>query len=124
MRLWHAEPRHSIHSLAFNSRPPTARRAPSFAEGSALAVAEALALGCPVIAADIPELRAEGGAAPDYIDPLDLPAWLETLLAYADPMAEGPDPRAAQLARIEAWRPRDWAAHFEAAEDLFAQIGA
>ena len=48
----------------------------------------------------------------------------ETLLAYADPMAEGPDPRAAQLARIEAWRPRDWAAHFEAAEDLFAQIGA
>lgn len=98
--------------------------APSFAEGSALAVAEALALGCPVIAADIPELRAEGGAAPDYIDPLDLPAWLETLLAYADPMAEGPDPRAAQLARIEAWRPRDWAAHFEAAEDLFAQIGA
>jgi hypothetical protein len=98
--------------------------APSFAEGSALAAAEALELGCPVIAADIPALRAAGGGAPDYLDPLDLPAWLEAVLAYAHPPEAGPDPRAAQLARMADWRPRDWAAHFEEAEGFLAEIGA
>ncbi|MDF2232468.1 glycosyltransferase [Albimonas sp. CAU 1670] len=98
--------------------------APSFAEGSGLAVAEALTLGCPVLAADIPALRTAGGAAPDYIDPLDLPEWLEAILAYAHPSGEGADPRAVQLARLAEWRPRTWAAHFEEVDDFLEEIEA
>ncbi|MGM0584969.1 MAG: glycosyltransferase [Pseudomonadota bacterium] len=98
--------------------------APSFAEGIGLAVAEALDLGCPVLAADIPALRATGGAAPDYLDPLDLPAWIEAILAYADPAPEGRNPRAAQLARLADWRPRPWPDHFEEAEAFLAELGA
>lgn len=98
--------------------------APSFAESSGLAVAEALSLGCPVLAADIPALRAVGGEAPDYLDPLDLPAWLETILAYAHPAGDGPAPRAAQLARIAAWRPRPWSAHFAEVDAFLSEINA
>jgi len=92
--------------------------APSHAEASGLPAAEALALGCPVIAADLPAFRAVGGDAPDYLDPLDLPAWIEQILAYAAPPAEGPDPRAAQLARLADWRAPGWDAHFAAVEAL------
>ncbi|MEM1315048.1 MAG: glycosyltransferase, partial [Pseudomonadota bacterium] len=90
--------------------------APSLAEGVGLQAAEALGAGCPVIAADLPALRAMGGEAPDYLDPLDLPAWIETILAYAHPADEGADPRAAQLARMAAWRAPRWEDHFDAVE--------
>jgi glycosyltransferase involved in cell wall biosynthesis len=51
---------------------------PSFMEGFNLPVAEALAMGTPVIASDIPAHRE---LAPDacLIDPLDGPAWLEAI---------------------------------------------
>lgn len=97
---------------------------PSFAEGAGLAVAEALSVGCPVIAADIPALRSAGGLAPDYIDPLDLPTWLEAVLAYAHPHDGTEGPRERQIARLAAWRPRPWRDHFEEAEAFFEEIGA
>ncbi len=96
--------------------------APSFAEGSGLAVAEALALGCPVLASDIPALRAAGGAAPEFIDPLDLPEWLEAILGYAQLVEGGSDRRAAQLARLSEWRPRPWADHFAEVDDFLTEI--
>ena len=109
--------------LAAHLRGARALIAPSFAEASGLPAAEALAAGCPAICADLPAFRAVGGAAPDYLDPLDLPAWLEAVLAYAHPHAGGPDPRTAQLARMTAWTPPSWEAHFAAVEDLIAEIG-
>ncbi|MEM6440172.1 MAG: glycosyltransferase, partial [Pseudomonadota bacterium] len=95
--------------------------APSLAEGVGLQVAEALAAGCPVIAADLPALRAMGGEAPDYLDPLDLPAWIEAILAYAHPHEGAPDPRAAQLERLARWQAPRWEAHFEAVEAALAR---
>ena len=82
---------------------------PSFAEGYGLPVAEALAAGVPVICSDLPTLRDVGGAAPEYLDPIDGPAWLRTVRDYAAPASPR---RRAQLERIAAWRPPTWAAHF------------
>jgi glycosyltransferase involved in cell wall biosynthesis len=75
--------------------------APSFAEGFDLPAAEALALGAPVIASDIPVHR-ELAAGARLIDPLDGPAWLAAI-------------EAATLERASA-RPQPaptWERHFE-----------
>lgn len=84
---------------------------PSLVEGFGMPVAEALAVGVPVIASRIPahEEIAEGFA--DLLDPLDGPAWLAAIEDYA---AEGSERRAAQCARIAAYRAPTWAAHFAA----------
>ncbi len=83
---------------------------PSFAEGASTPAPEALAMGTPVIAADLPELREACGDAPDYLDPLDLPAWIEAILNYAAPEAPARD---AQRARIAAWERPRWETHFD-----------
>ncbi len=83
---------------------------PSFAEGFGLPVAEALATGTPVICSDLPALRETGGPVPDYIDPLDASFWAAAVLDYAETDSVQ---RAAQCARLAAWRPVDWAAHAE-----------
>ena len=58
----------------------TALLSPSFMEGFNLPVAEALAMGTPVIASDIPVHR-ELAPGARLIDPLDGPAWLEAIEA-------------------------------------------
>ncbi|HEX2939942.1 MAG TPA: glycosyltransferase, partial [Rhodopila sp.] len=80
---------------------------PSFTEGFGLPVAEALALGTPVICSDLPALRETGGAVPEYLDPLDTPGWEAAILDYA---ADAPR-RAAQVARMPLWRPVGWHEH-------------
>ena len=81
---------------------------PSFAEGFGLPVAEALAVGTPVICSDLPVLRETGGAVPDYIDPLDAARWMEVITLYA---AEPSQPRQAQLARMIGWQCSRWDDH-------------
>jgi glycosyltransferase involved in cell wall biosynthesis len=82
---------------------------PSFAEGYGMPVAEALAVGTPVICSDLRALREAGGSAPDYLDPLDGPAWRRAIFDHfnAGPM------HAAQLERIPAYRPPTWAQHVD-----------
>ena len=82
---------------------------PSFAEGFGLPLAEALALGVPAIASDLPALREVGGAVPDYLDPMDGAAWRNAVVDYArgDSVA-----RRAQLARLAGWKPPTWSEHF------------
>ena len=82
---------------------------PSFAERAQNPGVEALATGTPVIASDLPAIREGCGAAPDYLDPLDLPAWIESVLAYAEPDSPA---RAAQRARMADWAPPRWDDHF------------
>lgn len=82
---------------------------PSFAEGFGLPVGEALAAGTPVIASDLPAHREVGGAVPEYLDPLDGPAWREAVLAYASDTSR----RRAQLKRIAKWSPSSWDSHID-----------
>jgi glycosyltransferase involved in cell wall biosynthesis len=91
---------------------------PSFAEGYGMPVAEALAMGTPVICSDLAALREVGGDVPDYLDPLDGPGWRATILDYA---AGGPVHRA-QLSRISRWAEPSWDAHMAVAGDAIARL--
>jgi glycosyltransferase involved in cell wall biosynthesis len=94
---------------------------PSFAEGYGMPVTEALSWGAPVICSDIPAHREVGGAAPDYLDPTDGPAWREALLTYAD---LGSSRRLAQMGRITRWRAPEWSGHMDAVLNFVARVGA
>lgn len=92
---------------------------PSFAEGYGMPLAEALAAGIPVLCSDLPAFREVGAAVPDYLDPLDGPAWIAAVLDYAQP---GSPRRAAQLARMAAWREPSWADHIATAVAMIDRI--
>jgi glycosyltransferase involved in cell wall biosynthesis len=92
---------------------------PSFAEGYGLPLAEALAVGCPVIASDLPALREVGGSVPDYLFPDDIAAWSDLVRAYAIHDSKARD---AQLARLSDWSRPTWSAHFELVENLMETI--
>jgi glycosyltransferase involved in cell wall biosynthesis len=85
---------------------------PSFAEGYGLPLVEALALGVPVLASDLPALREAGGETPDYLDPLDGPAWIRAILDHARP--DSPL-RARQLESLARWQAPTWDAHVRSA---------
>ena len=80
---------------------------PSFAEGYGMPIAEALSIGTPVIASDLPAHREAGGSAPDYLDPLDGPDWRQAILDYA----QNGTLRRAQLERLKQWHAPDWSEH-------------
>jgi glycosyltransferase involved in cell wall biosynthesis len=80
---------------------------PSFAEGFDLPVVEAMSLGTPVIASDIPAHR-EFAPEATLLDALDGPAWLAAI------------ERATTAPRQPAaYRAPTWAEHFADIEDLF-----
>lgn len=64
-------------------RHATALALPSLAEGFGLPIIEALALGTPVVASDLPEIRSWAGDAIHYASPHKSRAWVEPLLASA-----------------------------------------
>ena len=76
--------------------------APSSVEGFDLPVAEALGLGVPVIASDIPVHR-ELAPRARLIDPLDGPGWMEAVESLTT-----------KPPRRTPASPRTWAGHFEA----------
>jgi glycosyltransferase involved in cell wall biosynthesis len=94
---------------------------PSFAEGYGLPLVEALAMGVPVIASDLPAFREIAGDVPDYLDPLDGKAWGEAVEAYARPAS--PE-RQAQLGRLAGFAPPAWAGHFAVVDRLLERLDA
>ena len=93
---------------------------PSFVEGYGMPLAEALAHGVPVIASDLPVFREIAGEIPDYLDPLDGPAWCRHVLDYA---REGSPARAAQIARMKGYAAPSWEEHFARVVPFVEAIG-
>jgi glycosyltransferase involved in cell wall biosynthesis len=92
---------------------------PSFAEGYGLPLVEALMLGTPAIAAALPAFSEAVGQVPDYLDPLDGPAWTQAVRDYMRP--EHPR-RAEQVLRLQHFRAPTWTQHFEQVEPLLKSL--
>jgi glycosyltransferase involved in cell wall biosynthesis len=93
---------------------------PSLAEGYGLPLVEALGMGVPVIASDLPVFREIAGAIPTYLNPLNEAAWEEAIIDYANPESAA---RAAQLGRIKSFRAYDWQSHFDRLEAWLRTLG-
>ncbi len=86
---------------------------PSLVEGYGLPLVEALRSGTPAIASDLAVFREIAQDVPDYLDPLDGPAWERAILDFAQADSAM---RLAQLSRLEGYNAPTWADHFEAVE--------
>jgi len=93
---------------------------PSFAEGYGMPLIEALALGVPVIASDLPVFREIAADIPDYVDPLDGKRWGELIAEYT---LTNSAHRTAQLVRMENFNPPCWTDHFAQVDAMLAQLG-
>jgi glycosyltransferase involved in cell wall biosynthesis len=82
---------------------------PSFAEGYGMPLVEALTLGVPVIASDLPVFKEIAGDIPEYLDPLDGKRWSELIIEYANQNSQLRD---AQLKRMADFCVPTWAEHF------------
>ena len=85
---------------------------PSFVEGFGLPVVEALQLGTPVIASDLPVYHEIVGDRPTYLDPTDVPDWTE---AISDFTGDGPE-RRRQMTAIQGYHGPTWEQHFRTVE--------
>jgi glycosyltransferase involved in cell wall biosynthesis len=81
---------------------------PSFAEGFGLPVIEALALGTPVIASDLPAHREVAGDLAIYRDPTDASGWLADICMLAD----GSEAAVEIRRRVLAYQPKTWRQYF------------
>ena len=82
---------------------------PSFAEGFGLPVVEALQLGTPVIASNLPVYREIVGDLPTYVDPLDGPAWKRLVQAFS---SDDEPERSRQLRALKGFKASGWPEHF------------
>ncbi|MBV9078634.1 MAG: glycosyltransferase family 4 protein [Methylobacteriaceae bacterium] len=85
---------------------------PSFAEGYGIPVVEALSLGTPVIASDIPAHREVAGGHATFLHPLDGTGWRDAVLAAAGRPRD----------TVERYAPPTWEAHFAIADDVLARL--
>lgn len=81
---------------------------PTLAEGYGLPMAEALALGVPVIASDLPCFHEVGQGIPLLIDPRDPDAWEAKLTSLDDAAAR----RQRQIVALHGYHPPTWDEHF------------
>lgn len=92
---------------------------PSFAEGYGMPLVEAMSLGVPAIASDLPAFREIAGDIPEYVDPLDGKRWAELVVDYA--LADSPT-RLAQCHRMTGFVAPTWDAHFQQVEVLMERV--
>jgi glycosyltransferase involved in cell wall biosynthesis len=83
---------------------------PSFVEGCGLPLIEALNLGVPVIASNLPVFSEIAGQVPEYLDPMDGKGWLAHIMDYSLPDSSR---RAEQLQRMPHIKLPTWQTHFQ-----------
>jgi glycosyltransferase involved in cell wall biosynthesis len=105
--------------LARHLRSARALLFPSLTEGFGMPLIEALESGVPVIASDLPVFREIGQGVPDFIDPLDGPAWERAILDYARDDSRA---RRDQLARLSSFTAPTWDDHFAKVESWLAGL--
>lgn len=91
---------------------------PTLAEGFGLPMVEALTIGTPVIASDLPCFRENGQGIPCLLDPADPAAWIQAIAGFSAPGGE----RQRQLPLLGHFRPPAWEDHFAAVEDWLATL--
>lgn len=91
---------------------------PTLAEGFGLPLAEAMALGVPVLASDLPCFREIGQGIPLLFKPADETAWLEGISAFLDD--EGEARRQKRL--LANYQPPHWEDHFSAVGNWIRQV--
>lgn len=95
-----------LSTLLFHSQ---ALLFPSFIEGYGMPLVEALSLGVPVLASDLPVFKEIAGNIPEYIDPLDGKGWLKHIISYIKPESAE---RVAQIQRLSTFVTPTWEDHF------------
>lgn len=94
---------------------------PSLVEGYGMPIIEALMVGTPVIASDLPVFHEIAGEIPDYLDVLDGLGWLAHIKAYMD---DKNPLRTAQLERMQQFTVPSWQSHFEKVDTLIDSLSA
>jgi glycosyltransferase involved in cell wall biosynthesis len=92
---------------------------PSFAEGYGLPVVEALSVGTPVVASDIPVFREISQGCAVFHHPLDGPGWREAILTFSD--LEHPDTRRSRQ-KTQAFRAPSWEGYFDSVGAFLAEL--
>jgi glycosyltransferase involved in cell wall biosynthesis len=105
-----------LHRLLLGAR---AVLFPSFAEGYGLPLVEGLSSSVPVICSDLPVFHELGHGVPDYLDPLDGPGWMETIIDYAKPNSPK---RQAQMVRLARFKAPTWDRHFSIFDEVVDDV--
>lgn len=94
---------------------------PSFAEGYGMPVVEALSLGTPVIASNLPVFREFAGTVPVYLPADDEAQWADMIANFSAPKSLE---RCAQLKRLDGFIASSWCDHFKRVDMLLDEISS